>query len=139
MAVVNGESCARPEDAPFDLDKSSVVDVVDGIEDIDADTGDVTVCARALSTPKSPAPSVVAHHNLTHFQYRRPKLQLISTPGITTYGMNSYYFGATSKHNLQLGFDCTSTRTQTLNNLRDTTLFWSALTCTRVRGSMCKL
>ena len=70
MVAVNGESFARPEDAPFDLDKSSVVDVVDGIEDIDADTGDVTVCARALPTPKLPPPSVVAHHNLTHFPYR---------------------------------------------------------------------
>ena len=28
MVVVNGESYARPEDAPFYLDKSSVVDVV---------------------------------------------------------------------------------------------------------------
>ena len=43
MVAVNGESFARPEDAPFDLDKSSVVDVADGVEDIDADAGDVTV------------------------------------------------------------------------------------------------
>ena len=65
MVVVDCESCARPEDAPFDLDKISVVDVVNGIEDIDADTGDVTVCARALARPKLPAHSVVAHHNFT--------------------------------------------------------------------------
>ena len=70
MVVVNGESYARPKDAPLDLDKSSVVDVVDGIEDIDADTGDVTVCARALPTPKLPAPPVVAHQNVSHFLHR---------------------------------------------------------------------
>ena len=66
MVAANGKSYARPEDASFDLDKSSIVDVVDGIEDIGADNGDVTVCARALPTPKLPAPSVMAHHNLTN-------------------------------------------------------------------------
>ena len=70
MVVVKGETDARPEDAPFDLDKSSIVDVADGIEEVDADTEDVTVCARALPTHKLPAPSIVAHHNLIHFQYR---------------------------------------------------------------------
>ena len=70
MVVVNVESYARPEDAPFDLDKNCVVDMVDGVEDIDADNGDVTVCARSLPTPKLPAPSVVAHHKFTHFPYR---------------------------------------------------------------------
>ena len=71
IAVENvDQSYACPEDAPFLVDQSSVVDVVEGNEEIDADSGEVAVCPRALPTPKMPSPSVVAHHNLTHFPYR---------------------------------------------------------------------
>ena len=70
VAVDDEDSYARPEDSPLGIDAQGVEDVVDGVEDIDAESGAVSVRARALPTPKMPSAAVVAHHNLTHFPYR---------------------------------------------------------------------
>ena len=51
------------------VDMRGVEDVVDGFEDMDADSGEATVRARALPTPKTPSPSVVSHNDLTPFPY----------------------------------------------------------------------
>ena len=68
--MVEDESHGRPEDAPFPVTQSQVVDAVDGYEDVDAETGDATIRPRAPPTPKMPSPEIVAHHNRTHFPYR---------------------------------------------------------------------
>ena len=68
--AVDEESFASPEDAPFAIDVSTVRDVVEGREEVDAESGDMSVCPRALPTPKMPSPEIVAHHNLTHYPYR---------------------------------------------------------------------
>ena len=52
------------------MDGTVVVDDMEGLEDVDADTGELTVRPRALPIPRKPSPEVVAHHNLTHFPYR---------------------------------------------------------------------
>ena len=44
--------------------------MVDGTEDVDAETSGLTVRPRSLPTPKLPSAEAVAHHNLTHFPYR---------------------------------------------------------------------
>ena len=42
--------------------------MVDGTEDVDAETGDLTVRHKALPSPKLPSADVFAHHNLKHTQ-----------------------------------------------------------------------
>ena len=64
------ESYASPEESPFAVDPSTLVDVVEGNEEVDADTGDMFVCPKALPTPIMPSPAIVARHNLTHVPYR---------------------------------------------------------------------
>ena len=70
VVVDDEDSCARPEDSPFGLDAQGLEDAVDGVEDIDAESGAVSVRVRALPTPKMPSAAVVAHHNITHFPYQ---------------------------------------------------------------------
>ena len=57
---------AAPEQSNFGLDKSDVVDMVNGTQDADAETDSFS----ALHTPELPSAEIVAHHNLTHFPYR---------------------------------------------------------------------
>ena len=72
VAPVNGieDSFVRPEDSPLGVDKQSAVDGFDDQEEVDAETGELSVRPMALPTPKMPSPAVVAHHNLTHYPYR---------------------------------------------------------------------
>ena len=67
--VVVDDSFSAPEQSPFALDRDGVLDM-SGDEDVDAETGDISVRPRALPTPTLPSASVVAQHNLTHFPYR---------------------------------------------------------------------
>ena len=67
--VVVDDSFSAPEQSPFALDRNGVLDV-SGDEDVDAETGDISVRPRALPTPKLPSAAVVAQHNLTHYPYR---------------------------------------------------------------------
>ena len=41
--AVEEESFEKPEDSPLGMAKNGLVDVVDGFEDVDADTGELTV------------------------------------------------------------------------------------------------
>ena len=56
VEAVGDVSFGRPEDAPYALDESTVRDVVEGFEEMDAESGELTVCPRALPTPKMPSP-----------------------------------------------------------------------------------
>ena len=48
IRVATGEeSYASPEESPFAVDQNSLVDVVEGNEEVDADTGDMVVCPKA--------------------------------------------------------------------------------------------
>ena len=59
-----------PEEAGMALELEGVVDVVDGEEEIIAETGECIVIPKALPSPKLPSRAEVEHHNLTHIPYR---------------------------------------------------------------------
>ena len=68
--VPEEDSYEKPAACPLAVDVQEAEDAVQGVKDIEAATGDVSVRVKALPTPKMPSPAIVAHHSLTHFPYR---------------------------------------------------------------------
>ena len=54
-----------PEDAGVELDQEGVIDFVDGIEEVSAETGDCIQVPKGLPSPSLPSKAEVEHHNLT--------------------------------------------------------------------------
>ena len=60
VGSIDDTAYEKPEDAPFGIDLQDVDGSADVAEDVDADSGDVTVRSRALPTPLMPSAAVVA-------------------------------------------------------------------------------
>ena len=52
------------------LDQGGIRDVVDGEEEVVAETGEVVQLPKALPSPQLPPKAKVEFHNLTHIPYR---------------------------------------------------------------------
>ena len=58
-----------PEAAGMALDAEGVLYVVDGEEEVIAETGECIVIPKLLPSPKLPSRAVAEHHNLTHIPF----------------------------------------------------------------------
>ena len=64
------EGWENPVDAGVALDGEAVVDVVDGVDEVVMETGEVVQLPRAFPSPTLPSKKEVDFHNLTHIPYR---------------------------------------------------------------------
>ena len=64
------EGWEKPGDAGIGIDAEAVVDNIDGVEEVCAETGAAVQVPRALPSPTLPAKRDVEFHNLTHIPYR---------------------------------------------------------------------